>query len=115
PGGASSGGGWAGGRGAGAPGPPAFPPAAVGLAAYRNADGAHYHPLPVPLDGTPAERARAFADAAARRLRDFPPFDLLHRHEWMTGLGDGEGLPTVLSLSSLETTRRNGSGPSELS
>ena len=61
-------------------------------------------------DGSPLEQARSLRPrrptAASREL---PPFDLIHLHEWMTGLGPWLGdRPTVLSLSSVEATRRNG-------
>jgi glycosyltransferase involved in cell wall biosynthesis len=76
----------------------------------------HYHPLPALEPGSPLEQARAFAAEARRRLDELPPFDLLHSHEWMTGLVAAEDdRPAVLSLSSLETTRRNGHPPDELS
>ena len=50
------------------------------------------------------------------RLKDVPAFDLLHHHEWMTGLAASRlRRPRVLSLTSLEATRRNGTPPSPLS
>jgi len=79
-------------------------------------DGVHYHPMDVPADGTPLERAHAFAQAAEHRLTQLPAFDLIHLHEWMTGLVPRPGLcPLVLSLSSVEATRRNGTAASALS
>jgi glycosyltransferase involved in cell wall biosynthesis len=80
-------------------------------------DGVHYHPLPgIPDAGPPLERARAFAEAAERRLADLPPIDLAHLHEWMTGLGPwAADRPAVLSLSSTEATRRNGTAPDAFS
>jgi glycosyltransferase involved in cell wall biosynthesis len=74
------------------------------------------HPLPVRPDGSPVERAAEFARAAGERLLEMPSFDLFHLHDWMAGLAPWAGTrPTVLSLSSVEATRRNGAEPSELS
>jgi glycosyltransferase involved in cell wall biosynthesis len=82
----------------------------------REVDGIRYHPLPIEVNGSPLEAARAFAHAADLCLRDAPPFDLFHHHEWMTGLAAARlRRPHVLSLTSLETTRRNGTDPSDLS
>jgi glycosyltransferase involved in cell wall biosynthesis len=93
-----------------------FVPASEQFDASREVAGVHYHPLPVPLDGTPLEQAQAFGSAAAHRLREFPPFDLIHQHEWMTAVDRWAGdRPTVLSLSSIEATRRNGALPGDLS
>src|SRR5262249_48929363 len=66
-------------------------------------------------NSTPLEAARAFGRAAAARLHDLPPFDLVHLHEWMTWLAPRATCPTVLSLGSVEATRRNGHEPSPLS
>jgi glycosyltransferase involved in cell wall biosynthesis len=93
-----------------------FVPAGDGFDAPRQADGVCYQPLDVPAGGTPVEAAEAFAQAAEQCLRERPPFDLLHLHEWMAGLVARPGdRPTVLSMGSLETTRRNGHGPTPLS
>ncbi len=93
-----------------------FAPAVEGFHAEREIDGVHYVPLDVGLDGTPLELAQAFGQAIERKLADLPPFDLFHRHEWMTGLSTAlDSRPTILSLSSLETTRLNGNPPGELS
>lgn len=79
-------------------------------------DGVHYHPLPVHCSESPVATAQAFAQAAAERLRDLPPFDLMHLHEWMSGYVQRPGeLPSILSLGSVEATRRNGTPPSPLS
>jgi glycosyltransferase involved in cell wall biosynthesis len=92
-----------------------FVPATEHLPHQRQEAGVTYHPLPVRGD-SPIELAQAFSLAARARLREFPPFDLLHLHEWMTGLVPGQAEPrAVLSLSSLEATRRNGAPPDELS
>jgi glycosyltransferase involved in cell wall biosynthesis len=78
--------------------------------------GVHYHPVDVPPEGTPMERAHAFAAAVEHQLTQLPPFDLMHLHEWMTGLVPRPGQrPLVMSLSSIETTRRNGTPASDLS
>ncbi|MCC6418161.1 MAG: glycosyltransferase [Gemmataceae bacterium] len=93
-----------------------FVPASGPLTADRLDHGAHYHPLPVPVDGTPLERSWAFGEAAEECLLDFPPFDLVHLHEWMAGLVPRRGTrATVLSLTSVEATRRNGAAPTDLS
>jgi glycogen synthase len=93
-----------------------FVPAQGEFHAYRQVGGVHCHPLVVNLNGSPLEQAHAFSHAAEQRLRDFPAFDLIHLHEWMTGVGDWTNAqPTIRSLSSLEITRRNGSAPSDLS
>src|SRR5262249_26361617 len=87
-----------------------FAPVSTALAAPRDADGVRYEPLPVYVNGDPLGAARTFADAAEARLRDLPSFDLLHVHEWMAGLLPSAGTrPTVLSITSVEATRRNGS------
>src|SRR5262249_4850240 len=76
----------------------------------------HYHTLQVSRKASPIDQALIFARAAEKRLAEFPPFDLLHLCEWMTGLAPWIGTrPTVLSLSSIESTRRNGGLPSSLS
>jgi glycosyltransferase involved in cell wall biosynthesis len=93
-----------------------FVPAATQLAEVRDIDGVCYHPLAVPADGTPRERALAFARAAGEKLHEFAPFDLLHLHEWMAGFVRGSGSAVrVLSLSSTEATRRNGVAANKLS
>ena len=86
-----------------------FVPATGSFSTARESAGVHYHPLEVSRDGTPLKQARSFALAAEERFRRLPPFDLVHLHEWMAGVGPRLGnCRTVLSLSSLETTRRNG-------
>jgi glycogen(starch) synthase len=93
-----------------------FVPASPQFDAYRQVDGVHYQPLEVNLEGTPLEMAIAFTQAAEKQLQALPPFDLLHLHEWMTGLGLRPApCPTVLSLSSIEATRRNDAPPTALS
>ncbi|HTU19825.1 MAG TPA: glycosyltransferase [Gemmataceae bacterium] len=82
----------------------------------RSLDGVHYHPLPIQNDGTPLQMAQAFAQDVEALLKDAPPFDLLHHHEWMTGLAAARlRRPRILSLTSLEATRRNGTAPTPLS
>jgi glycosyltransferase involved in cell wall biosynthesis len=93
-----------------------FLPATERLAADCQSDGVHYHPLPFHVNCSPLANARNFARAAEGRLRDLPEFDLFHAHEWMTGLAPWlEARPSVLSLSSIETTRRNGGPVSQTS
>lgn len=79
-------------------------------------DGVKYHALEVRPDGPPVERAEAFRQAALDRIHDFLPFDLIHMHEWLTGLVPRPGAqPVILSLSSLESTRRNDALPDTFS
>ena len=86
-----------------------FGPACDGFRESCQVGEVRYHPLEVLLAGTPLEQAKRFAQAVEKRLADFQPFDLFHLHEWMTATGSWyEGTPTVLSLSSIEATRRHG-------
>ncbi|MBV9123524.1 MAG: glycosyltransferase family 4 protein, partial [Planctomycetes bacterium] len=82
----------------------------------RQVDGVHYHPLEVPAEGPLLDRAREFGRAAERRLQELGRFDLVHLHEWMAGMGSWFGsCPTILSLTSIEATRRNLAPADELS
>ena len=92
-----------------------FTPASPALAEDRVIDGVHYHPLAVQTDGAPVAQARAFARAAREALADHPPFDLFHFHEWMSVLGFPRpaGRAALLSLSSVEATRRNGAAAND--
>jgi glycogen(starch) synthase len=93
-----------------------FVPAGPALGEDREVDGVRYHVLRGVTGGSPVEAARVFARAAEDRLGELPPFDLIHMHEWMSALGRWVGhRPTVLSLSSIEATRRNGQAPTALS
>jgi glycosyltransferase involved in cell wall biosynthesis len=93
-----------------------FVPGSASFGADRQIDGVHYHPLEVCLDGTVVDQARAFGTVAEKSLRSQPGFDLIHLHEWMTGFVPRLGVcPPILSLGSVETTRRNGTPPDELS
>lgn len=84
--------------------------------APQEVDGVHYHPVPIPMNGSPLETAQAFARAVEIRLAKAPSFDLLHHHEWLTGLAAARlRRPRILSLTSLEATRRNGTSPTPLS
>jgi glycosyltransferase involved in cell wall biosynthesis len=86
-----------------------FVPAGGDFRGDEQVGGVHYHALTLERGGSPLEQRAAFARAAERRFRELPPFDLLHFHEWMAGpAGWTNGSPTVLSLSSIETVRRNG-------
>jgi glycogen(starch) synthase len=90
-------------------------PASASLPADRHEAGVHYHSLKLSPDGCPLERARDFGLAAAERLANLPAPDLLHLHDWITALGPRPDCPAVLSLASVEATRRNGTPPSPLS
>jgi glycogen(starch) synthase len=93
-----------------------FVPATQALADDRVIDGVSYHVLRVAPAGQPWEQAQAFGRAAHQRLEACGPFDLVHRHEWMTGLGPRlDGCATVLSLSSIEATRRGNVTPDRTS
>jgi glycosyltransferase involved in cell wall biosynthesis len=93
-----------------------FAPAPAAQGGERRAGGVSYHPLAVRPGGGPLDTAADFARATEKRLAESDPFDLFHVHEWMAGLGSWTGTrPTVLSLSSIEATRRNGAEPDELS
>ena len=84
-------------------------PATEALPADREQDGVQYHALEGVVGAGAVELARSFAQRAAAAIAEEPPFDLIHLHEWMTGLGGWVGhRPTVLSLSSIEATRRTG-------
>jgi glycosyltransferase involved in cell wall biosynthesis len=90
-------------------------PASAALPADREEAGVRYHALDVGLSDCPLERARAFGRAAAERLRKLPPPDLIHLHDWMAALGPRPDAPAILSLNSVEATRRNGTPPTALS
>jgi glycogen(starch) synthase len=84
-----------------------FVPRTPALSEDREVDGVVYHPLEGVTGGSPIEIARAFARACEDRFAQMPPFDLIHAHEWMTSTGDWLGYrPTVLSLHTIESTRR---------
>jgi glycosyltransferase involved in cell wall biosynthesis len=74
-----------------------------------------YHPLDFAAEGTIADQACAFAQAADAQLQELPPFDLIHCHEWITGLLSTSGAPRILSVQSTEIDRRNGAPASDLS
>ena len=68
------------------------------------------------MDNSPLETAQAFARAVEPLLAEASSFDLLHHHEWLTGLAAARlRQPRILSLTSLEATRRNGAVPTPLS
>jgi glycosyltransferase involved in cell wall biosynthesis len=93
-----------------------FVPASASIEGPREVEGVRYHPLPVGANGSPLESAQAFALAVEERLREVQPFDLFHHHEWMTGLAAARiPRPRILSLTSLEATRRNGDPATPLS
>jgi glycosyltransferase involved in cell wall biosynthesis len=91
-----------------------FVPASVALPSDREQDGVLYHPLFNIGGDSAVEVAHSFARSLEDRLAQLPPFDLIHMHEWMTGMGTWVGhRPAVLSLCSIEATRRAGGPPSE--
>jgi glycosyltransferase involved in cell wall biosynthesis len=93
-----------------------FVPATADFKGDRSVNNVVYHPLEVSREGGPLDVALRYARAAEEGMRTIGDFDLIHLHEWMTGLAAWIGTrPTVLSLTSLEATRRNGKPPSELS
>jgi glycosyltransferase involved in cell wall biosynthesis len=93
-----------------------FLPASADFQADRDVHGVSYHPLEVSRTGSPLDVALQYARAAEERMQALGSFDLIHLHEWMTGLAAWIGTrPTVLSLNSLEATRRNGKPQSDLS
>lgn len=93
-----------------------FVPAHERLRSPREIDGVQYEPLPLLGEGSPADHAYQFAQAAEKRLNELPPFDLFHHHEWSTAVLPWLGTqPTVLSLSSTEAVRRNGEEASPVS
>ena len=93
-----------------------FLPGSASFRADREVDGVHYHPLEVCLDGAVLDQARAFGAVAEKCLRSQRAFDLMHLHEWMTGFVPRLGAcPPILSVGSVEATRRNGTPADELS
>jgi glycogen(starch) synthase len=93
-----------------------FVPATHRFNSPATIDGVQYQPLKIRHDGAPLERALSFARAAEKVLATLPPFDLLHIHEWMAGMAPWIGTrPTVLSLNSMESVRRNGAAANGLS
>jgi glycogen(starch) synthase len=93
-----------------------FVPASDALLADQTVAGVHYHPLYFSPDGSPLEQAQAFCRAAESRLREFPAFDVVHLHEWMTGIGGYEcRQPVIRSLSSIESVRRGNNQTDDLS
>ncbi|HYW79127.1 MAG TPA: glycosyltransferase [Thermoguttaceae bacterium] len=91
-------------------------PASYSLRTAREIRGVHYEPLDVRLKGSPLEMARTFGHVAQRHCEQFSQFDLIHLHEWMTGwVRVADDIPTVLSLTSIESTRCNGASPDSMS
>jgi len=91
-------------------------PASDSLRTAREMRGVRYESLEVRLKGSPLEIASAFGRAAQRYSGWFSQFDLIHLHEWMTGqVRVAPNVPTVLSLTSIETTRCNGASPDSMS
>jgi glycosyltransferase involved in cell wall biosynthesis len=86
------------------------------LTESRTIDGVQYHPLEPVGEGAPVELAQRFATVAGAGLKGLPAFDVVHLHEWMTAwVPRPDGTPALLSLTSLESSRRNGTAPTLLS
>lgn len=85
-----------------------FVPASPALPHPRQIDGVDYEPLPIDLRRDPLDLAAEFARAVEARLRELPPFDLVHHHEWLTAGVRPPARATVLSLTTIEAVRRNG-------
>jgi glycogen(starch) synthase len=93
-----------------------FMPACENFQDYRQVAGVHYQPIAMSLKGPPLDLAKRFGKTAEKRLREFPPFDSMHMHEWMTGFVRSRGqCPRVLSLTSIEAVRRQDAPASDLS
>ncbi len=74
------------------------------------------HALEMTSDGSPLQQATRFARAVEKQLSKMQPFDLLHLHQWMAAMASWpKGTPTIWTLNSIETTRRNGSEPNRIS
>ncbi len=85
------------------------------IAALPDIKGVHFQPLDVCLEGSIQEIAGAFHAAAEQRFKELPPFDIVHVHEWLAGTGLQGDCAKICSLTSLETTRRNGTEPDAVS
>lgn len=86
------------------------------IVASQAIDGIHFHAINVRMAGTLQEITNEFRIAAEQRLKELPPFDIVHVHEWVAGAGlQGGDHAKVYSLTSLEATRRNGTEPNALS
>jgi 1,4-alpha-glucan branching enzyme len=85
------------------------------IATRQACAGIHFHEVDVPRDGTPRDIADNFRRAAEQRIKEQPPFDIVHVHEWISAADFDGGHAKVCSLTSLESTRRNGSEPNALS
>jgi glycosyltransferase involved in cell wall biosynthesis len=93
-----------------------FAPARENFSADRQVDGVIYHPVDVELSGSPVELAERFGRAVNLSVSALPAFDLFHVHEWIAGVAPWiTTRPAVLSLASIETSRRNGAEPTALS
>lgn len=93
-----------------------FVPANQAQASDFERDGVVYHPLTLDACEGPMDTALCFARALEARLASLPPFDFFHMQDWMTALVPWVGTrPALLALSSLESTRRQGTEPTEMS
>jgi glycosyltransferase involved in cell wall biosynthesis len=93
-----------------------FAPRRENFDVTREIDGVVHHPLDLDLNLPPVHLALNFAHAAEQKISTLPGFDLFHVHEWIAGMAPWLNTrPAVLSLSSIETTRRNGADATPLS
>ena len=88
-------------------------PSGSDIPASEASGGLRFHPVDFPKDRTLQETANAFRAAAEQRLKEIPPCDIVHVHEWLAGAGlHGPDCAKVCSFTSIESTRRNGTEPS---
>jgi glycosyltransferase involved in cell wall biosynthesis len=85
-------------------------------AACQNIPNVRFHGFDLDLNATPLEIANEFRMLVEWKLKTLPPFDIVHVHDWLAGVS----LPAfdsakICSLTSLETTRLNGTTPTDIS
>lgn len=93
-----------------------FAPRAEGFRDDVSESGVHYQALDLGEAGGAVEAALGFARALEARLAGQARFDCFHVQEWMTGLVPWLSTrPATVAFSSIESLRRNGGAPDELS
>ena len=93
-----------------------FSPERDDFTAVREADGVVYHPIAIDFTAAPVKQATRFATGVEKKLATLPHFDLFHVHEWIAGKAPWiTRRPAILSVTSLELTRRNGGEATPLS